>query len=66
MRVEQWGSLVISLSSLMVKATCRGPLRPTRRTCFTLLRASASIAWVHMSVVCIDEDRREGTRRGRE
>ncbi|KAK2193743.1 hypothetical protein NP493_7g06021 [Ridgeia piscesae] len=44
------GSLTISRSSAIVNATCRGPLRPTMYTCFTLLLASSSSACSVMSV----------------
>ena len=44
------GSLVISLSSLIVNATWRGPRRPMISTCRIRLSASASNAWAQMSV----------------
>ena len=44
------GSLVISLSSLIVNATWRGPRRPMISTRRIRLSASASSAWAQMSV----------------
>lgn len=46
----QSGSLIISLSSLMVKATCSGPRLPTKYTFRTRLLESASRACWDMSV----------------
>jgi hypothetical protein len=47
---RQFGSRIISRSSLMVKATWRGPLLPTRYTFFTRLLDRASSACWDMSV----------------
>ena len=47
---RQSGSLIISLSSLMVKATCSGPRLPTKYTFRTRLLESASRACWDISV----------------
>ena len=47
---RQSGSLIISLSSLMVKATCSGPRLPTKNTFRTRLLESASRACWDISV----------------
>jgi len=49
--VTQSGRVSISRSSLMVNATCNGPLRPITFTRRTLLRDSASRACSVMSVL---------------
>ena len=61
---RQSGSLIISLSSLMVKATCSGPRLPTKYTFRTRLLESASRACWDTSVFYnTTEERNTNTHR---
>ena len=61
MTVRHLGRVIISRSSLMVNATCRGPLLPTITTCFTLLFDKASREYSEMSVFCPKKRRTRGS-----
>ena len=61
MTVRHLGRVIISRSSLMVNATCRGPLLPTVTTRFTLLFDKASNEYSEMSVFCPKKRRTRGS-----